>query len=84
MPGKLAPGVFPNYERALLTITYQVPSMRYIKDDDNAIICAKAAIDGCVLAGIIVDDSPDKLQILRIVWDVGKKDKATILEFSER
>ena len=78
------PGVFPNYEKALLRITYQVPSQVYIKDDDNAIASAKAALDGCVLAGIVCDDSPEHLRVLQVVWDIGKnKDKATIFEFIE-
>ncbi|GAJ16991.1 unnamed protein product, partial [marine sediment metagenome] len=31
------PGIFPNYEKAVVRVTYQVPSKVYIKDDDNAI-----------------------------------------------
>lgn len=76
-------GVFPNYEKALLRITYRVPSQVYIKDDDNAIASVKAALDGCVLAGIIRDDSPEHLRVLQAMWDIGKKEKATILEFIE-
>lgn len=76
------PGVFPNYEKAVVRITFQVPSQAYIKDDDNAINSVKAALDGCVQAGIVCDDSPEHLRILQVVWDIGKtKDKATILEF---
>ena len=76
------PGIFPNYEKAVVRITYQVPSQAYIKDDDNAISSAKPALDGCVLAGIVCDDSPAHLRILGVVWDINKaKDKATILEF---
>ena len=76
------PGVFPNYEKAVVRVTYQVPSQVYIKDDDNAIASVKPALDGCVLAGIVCDDSPEHLRILQVVWDIDKaKDKATILEF---
>ena len=76
------PGIFPNYEKAVVRVTYQVPSQAYIKDDDNAIASAKPALDGCVLAGIVCDDSPAHLRVLQVVWDIGKnKDKATILEF---
>jgi crossover junction endodeoxyribonuclease RusA len=76
------PGVFPNYEKAVVRVTYQVPSQVYIKDDDNAIASVKAALDGCVLAGIIRDDSPEHLRVLQVIWDIGKeKDKATLLEF---
>lgn len=77
-----SPGIFPNYEKAAVKITYQVPSRAYIKDDDNAIASVKPALDGCVLAGIVCDDSPEHLRILQVVWDIDKaKDKATILEF---
>jgi len=75
------PGVFPNYEKALLRITYRVPSRKYIKDDDNAISAIKGALDGCVLAGIVCNDSPEHLRILQVMWDIGKKERATILEF---
>lgn len=76
------PGVFPNYDKAIIKVTFQVPSQAYIKDDDNAITSVKPALDGCVLAGIICDDSPAHLRILSVVWDINKaKDKATILEF---
>ncbi len=76
------PGVFPNYEKAVVKVTFQVPSQVYIKDDDNAIASVKPALDGCVLAGIVCDDSPEHLRILPVVWDIDKgKDKATILEF---
>lgn len=77
------PGVFPNYEKAVVKVTFQVPSQVYIKDDDNAIASIKPALDGCVLAGIVCDDSPEHLRILsEVVWDINKaKDKATILEF---
>lgn len=76
------PGVFPNYDKAAVRVTYQVPSQAYVKDDDNAIASVKAALDGCVLAGIVCDDSPEHLRILQVVWEIGKsKDKATILEF---
>ncbi len=81
------PGEFPNFDKAVVRITFQVPSHAYIKDDDNAIASMKAALDGCVLAGIVVDDSPEHLRLLQIMWQVDKtKDKATILEFikSER
>ena len=78
------PGVFPNFEKATLKITFQVPSKAYIKDDDNAISSCKSALDGCVLAGIVCDDSPDHLRILPVGWDIDRaKDKATILEFIE-
>ena len=76
------PGAFPNFERAGVRVTYQVPSLVYIKDDDNAIASVKHALDGCVQAGIICDDSPEHLRVLQVVWDINKaKDKATILEF---
>lgn len=78
------PGVFPNYEKAVVRVTFQVPSKVYIKDDDNAIASVKPALDGCVLAGIVCDDSPEHLRILSVVWDIDKvKDKVTILEFTE-
>jgi len=77
-----SPGVFPNYEKAAVRVTYQVPSQAYIKDDDNAIASVKPAIDGCVQAGIICNDSPEHLRILPVVWDIDRaRDKATILEF---
>ena len=76
------PGVFPNYDKAVVRVTFQVPSKAYIKDDDNAIASCKPALDGCVLAGIVYDDSPEHLRILLVGWDVNKaKDKATILDF---
>ena len=76
------PGVFPSFKKAVVRITFQVPSQAYIKDDDNAIASCKAIFDGCVLAGIVCDDSPEHLRILQVVWDIDKaKDKATILEF---
>jgi len=77
-----SPGVFPHYEKAVVKVTYQVPSKAYIKDDDNAIASVKPALDGCILAGIVCDDSPEHLRVLPVVWDINKaKDKATILEF---
>ena len=76
------PGAFPNFDKAVVRITFQVPSRAYIKDDDNAISSANAALDGCVLAGIVADDSPSHLRILQVMWDINKaKKKATILEF---
>ncbi|GAH46793.1 unnamed protein product, partial [marine sediment metagenome] len=76
------PGVFPNFENAVVRVTFQVPSHAYIKDDDNAIASVKPALDGCVQAGIVCDDSPEHLRILPVVWDINKaRDKATILEF---
>lgn len=76
------PGIFPNYEKAVVRVTFQVPSQAYIKDDDNAIASVKPALDGCVLAGIVCDDSPEHLRILQVVWEIGKsKPPATILEF---
>ena len=76
------PGVFPNYKKAAVRVTFQVPSQAYIKDDDNAIASVKPALDGCVLAGIVCDDSPEYLRVLEVVWGINKaKDKATILEF---
>jgi len=79
------PGGPPGFERALVRVTFQVPSQAYIKDDDNAMASMKPAVDGCVLAGIVVDDSPAHLSWLQVVWDVDKtKDKATILEFIKK
>jgi len=77
------PGIFPNYEKAVVKVTFQVPSQAYIKDDDNAIASIKPALDGCVLAGIVCDDSPEHLRMLPpVVWDIDRtKDKVTILEF---
>ena len=76
------PGVFPNFEKAVVRITFQVPSRAYIKDDDNAIASVKPALDGCVIANIVRDDSPKHLRILQVMWDINKaKEKATILEF---
>ena len=79
------PGIFPNYEKAVVKVTFQVPSRAYVKDGDNAISSCKSALDGCVLAGIVCDDSPEHLRIiLPVAWDIDKaKDKATILEFIE-
>jgi len=76
------PGIFPNFEKAAVRVTYQAPSRAYIKDDDNAIASVKPALDGCVLAGIVCDDSPEHLRVLQVEWDIDKaKEKATILEF---
>ena len=75
----------PEYEKAELSITFVIKDVRYIKDTDNAINSLKAAIDGCVDAGIIKDDSPKYLSYkMPINWQVNK-DLAPmiILDFKE-
>lgn len=72
----------PYYDKALLRITFVAPSRAYIRDDDNAVSSIKPALDGCVDAEIIKDDSPRHLRILQVVWNIDKhKEKETILEF---
>ena len=64
----------PNYEKAKVSITFVIPNRHHIKDSDNAMASIKPAIDGCVDAGIIVDDSPDHLQYeMPIIWQVDKE-----------
>lgn len=69
--------------KATVGITFVVKSRRYMRDPDNAIASCKAAIDGCVLAGIIYNDTGEYLQYRTpIMWELDK-DRAplTILEF---
>lgn len=78
-------GVPPLLSNAELYITFIIPNRRHFRDTDNAIASLKPAIDACVDAGIIVDDSPDHLSIQSpITWQVNRfMGPATILEFQE-
>lgn len=73
----------PQYEKVELSITLVVRDARYYRDPDNMIASLKPAIDGCVDAGIIKDDS-DKhiLYSLPILYVIDKeKTPLTILAF---
>ncbi len=74
------------HEKAELSITFIIRDRRGYKDPDNALACLKPAIDGCVDAGIIPDDSDEHLRIeLPIMYEINKeKAPMTILEFKER
>ncbi|KKL85242.1 hypothetical protein LCGC14_1956660 [marine sediment metagenome] len=71
--------------KASVELTFVVPDLRYVKDPDNAIASVKAAIDGCVLAGIVPDDSSEYLSYrMPIMWEHDKtRAPLTILEFKE-
>lgn len=73
------------FSKAKVSITFVVPSWRYIKDPDNALACLKPAIDGCVAAGLIPDDDDKHLSyMLPIMWQRDKeKAPMMILEFKE-
>jgi len=73
----------PSLSKAEVSISFVVPDKRYIKDTDNALASIKAAIDGCVDAGIIVDDDPGTLTYkMPVEWTVDKrKSPLTVLEF---
>lgn len=77
-------GVGP-FHKARLKITLVVPSQRYFRDPDNTLASLKPALDGCVDAQLIKDDSDVNLLIqLPILWVVDKeKAPLTILEFEE-
>ena len=78
-------GAPPLLTKAQLSITFVIRNLRYCKDPDNAIASLKPAIDACVDAGILEDDSSTYLSIKElIVWQVDKqRAPATILEFTE-
>ena len=73
------------HEKAELSITFVVRDARYYKDPDNALASLKPAIDGCVDAGVILDDSDKCLSYrLPIMYEINKeKAPMTILEFKE-
>ena len=71
--------------KATVGITFVVKDRRYMRDPDNAISSVKAAIDGCVQAGIVPDDSSEYLSYRSPIMWVYDKSRAplTILEFEE-
>ena len=73
----------PGYEKAELSITLVVRDSRYYRDPDNMIASLKPAIDGCVDAGIIKDDSDKHLLYkMPILYEIDKeRAPLTILEF---
>lgn len=75
----------PLMKRAQLSITFVIPSLRHARDPDNAIASLKPAIDACVEAGILQDDSHTHLSIKELLlWQVDKeRAPLTILEFTE-
>ena len=75
----------PEYEMAEVSITLVIRDGRYYRDPDNMIASLKPAIDGCVDAGIIKDDSDAHLRYrLPILYEVNKeRTPLTILEFRE-
>ena len=75
----------PEYDKAEVSITLVVRDARYYRDPDNMIASLKPAIDGCVDAGIIKDDSDEHLRYrLPILYKISKeKTPLTILEFAE-
>lgn len=71
--------------KAEVSITFVIRDRRSYKDPDNALASLKPAIDGCVDAGVIPDDSDEHLLIkLPVMYEINK-DRApmTILEFEE-
>jgi len=75
----------PQFKKAEVKITFVIRDKRGYKDADNAIASLKPAIDACVMAGVIPDDSDEYLQYrLPIMYQVDR-DRApiTILEFKE-
>lgn len=70
------------YKTASVSITIIVKDKRYTRDPDNALASLKPAIDGCVDAGIIVDD--DNLLFNPVVYEIDKeRAPLIILEFTE-
>jgi hypothetical protein len=76
----------PGYEKAEVSISLVVRDSRYYRDPDNMVASLKPAIDGCVDAGIIRDDSDEHLRYREPITYVIDKVKApeTILEFTEQ
>ena len=76
----------PGYEKAEVSISLVVRDSRYYRDPDNMVASLKPAIDGCVDAGIIRDDSDEHLRYRVPITYVIDKDLApeTILEFNEQ
>lgn len=73
------------HEKAELSITFIIRDRRGYKDPDNALACLKPALDGCVDAGVIPDDSDEHLRIkLPIMYEIDRaRAPLTILEFRE-
>ncbi len=73
----------PKYDKAEVSITLVVRDARYYRDPDNMVASLKSAIDGCVDAGIIKDDSEKHLRYrLPIMYEINKeKTPLTILNF---
>ncbi|MBA7586489.1 hypothetical protein ES708_28491 [subsurface metagenome] len=73
------------HEKAELSITFVVRDASYYKDPDDALASLKPAIDGCVDAGVILDDSSEHLSYRLPIMYVVDKEKApmTILDFKE-
>lgn len=73
----------PEYDKAEVSITLVIRDARYYRDPDNMIASLKPAIDGCVDAGIIKDDSDKHLRYrLPIMYQIDKdRTPLTILEF---
>ncbi len=76
----------PGYDKAELSITLVVRDSRYYRDPDNMVASLKPAIDGCIDAGIIKDDSDEHLRYRVPITYVIDKELApeTILEFKEQ
>ena len=73
------------HEKAEVSVTFVIRDRRGYKDIDNALASLKPAIDGCVDAGVIPDDSDECLSYrLPIMYEVNKeRAPMTILEFRE-
>lgn len=73
------------FKKAEVKVTFVIRDKRGYKDADNALACLKPAIDACVLAGVIPDDSDEYLQYrMPIMYQVDKeRAPLTILEFKE-
>ncbi len=73
------------HEKAELSITFVVRDAPCYKDPDDALASLKPAIDGCVDAGVILEDNDEHLSYrLPIIYEVNKKKAPmTILDFKE-
>lgn len=70
----------PRWHRASVKITFYFRDNRR-RDEDNAIASLKAAFDGVVEAGLIVDDSHKNLVRLPVEFLVDKEDPRVELVF---
>ncbi len=75
----------PELSRAEVSITLVVGDARYYRDPDNMVASLKSAIDGCIDAGIIEDDSDEHLRYrMPIIYKIDRDfAPMTILEFNQ-